>query len=82
MRKRDELTDPTSCLNKAKPDEPLFVLKATDPLAPMAIRHWITMADTAYDKAKLEDAESCAAAMERWHNQNCPGELAADEGEG
>lgn len=41
MRKRDELTDPTSCLNKAGDDEMLFVLLARDPAAPVAVEAWI-----------------------------------------
>jgi hypothetical protein len=40
VKKHDELTDPTSCLNKARDDEYLFVLRAHDVAAPMAIRHW------------------------------------------
>lgn len=41
MRKRDELTDPTSCLSRAREDEMLFVLLGRDPAAPAAIRAWI-----------------------------------------
>lgn len=41
MRKRDELTDPNSCLNKAKDDEPLFVLCARDLCAQTTVLAWI-----------------------------------------
>jgi hypothetical protein len=41
MRKRDELADPTSCLNRARADEWLFVLLARDKAAPVAVRAWI-----------------------------------------
>ncbi len=41
MRKRDELTSPTSCLNKAKDDEWLFVLLGRDKAAPSAVRAWV-----------------------------------------
>ncbi len=41
MRKRDELTDPNSCLNKARDDEFLFVLLGRDKAAPAAVRAWI-----------------------------------------
>jgi hypothetical protein len=40
MRKRDELSDPNSCLNKAADDEFLFVLLARDEDAPETIRFW------------------------------------------
>lgn len=41
MRKRDELTDPTSCLNRGREDEWLFVLLGRDTAAPAAVRAWI-----------------------------------------
>lgn len=40
MRKRDELTDPNSCMSKAKDDEPTFVLLGRDAAAPVTIRMW------------------------------------------
>jgi hypothetical protein len=42
MLKREELELPTSCLNKAADDEPIFVLRAKDPCAPAAILAWGT----------------------------------------
>lgn len=41
MRKRDELTDPNSCMSKAKDDEMTFVLLGRDHAAPAAVRAWI-----------------------------------------
>jgi hypothetical protein len=41
VRKKDELTDPTSCLSKAKDDEWLFVLLGRDLAAASTVRHWI-----------------------------------------
>jgi len=41
MRKHLELTYPASCLNRASPDEMLFVLLERDKAAPAAIRAWI-----------------------------------------
>jgi hypothetical protein len=41
MRKRDELSDPTSCLKRAREDEYLFILLARDRAAPVAVRAWI-----------------------------------------
>ncbi len=40
MLKRDELADPTSCLNRARDDEMTFVLLGRDAAAPAAIRAW------------------------------------------
>lgn len=41
MLKRDELTDPNSCLSRAKDDEMCFVLLGRDYAAPLAIVAWI-----------------------------------------
>lgn len=41
MRKRDELTDPTSCMSRARDDEMTFVLLGRDRAAPAAVRAWI-----------------------------------------
>lgn len=41
MRKRDELTDPRSCMSRARDDEMTFVLLGRDAAAPAAVRAWI-----------------------------------------
>lgn len=41
MRKRDGLTDPTSCMSRAKDDEMIFVLLGRDRAAPATVRAWI-----------------------------------------
>ena len=41
MRKRDELTNPNSCMSKAKDDEWTFVLLGRDLAATVAVRAWI-----------------------------------------
>jgi hypothetical protein len=41
MKKRDELNDPTSCINKAYDHELTFVLLARDAAAPDTIRAWV-----------------------------------------
>jgi hypothetical protein len=67
MRKRDELTDPNSCLSRARADEFLFILLARDRAAPVAVRAWIeerirsgknTRAD-----AQIVEAETWIAAV-------------------
>jgi len=40
MIKRDELSDPHSCLNRSRYDEPLFVLCGRDPSFAWAVRAW------------------------------------------
>lgn len=37
MTKTEELNDPNSCFNKARPDELMFVILARDVAAPKAI---------------------------------------------
>jgi len=41
MRKRDELADPKSCLNKAKDDELIFVFLERDKALPNTLRAWV-----------------------------------------
>lgn len=41
--KTEELRNPKSCLSKAAPHEPVFVLRANDATAAQAIRHWAAM---------------------------------------
>ena len=41
MLKQDELASPHSCLNRARPDEMLFVLLGRDPAAAVAVEAWI-----------------------------------------
>ena len=43
MRKREEINDPNSCLNKAKEDEMIFVLLGRDEGAVAAVLAWINM---------------------------------------
>lgn len=41
MLKSKELSEPSSCLNKARPDELIFVLLARDAAASSTVRHWV-----------------------------------------
>jgi hypothetical protein len=41
MRKRDELTDPNSCMSRARDAEWTFVLLGRDVAATAAVRAWI-----------------------------------------
>lgn len=61
MRKRDELTDPNSCMSKAKDDEWTFVLLGRDAAAPVAVRAWIDerirLGKNTADDAQVREAE-------------------------
>lgn len=72
MLQRHEIADPESCLNKADPDEPLFVLRAHDPLAASCVRSWCNAAaqDTVHSDAKVHEAKMVADAMDRWRQSH------------
>jgi hypothetical protein len=63
MRKRDELTDPTSCLNRARADEYLFVLLGRDRAAPVAVRAWI---EERIRSGKNARADAQIVEAEKW----------------
>lgn len=55
------------CYANARPDEPMFVLLARDKHAPILVRLWAELrALDGEDLAKLEEAEACAASMQRY----------------
>ena len=71
------------CYGKAEPDEPLFTLRAKDPLAPVLVRLWVELramtrpvdeiADEGQqtrERRKQAEAESCAEQMEMWHEDH------------
>jgi hypothetical protein len=68
MRKRDELTEPSACMARARDDEMVFVLLGRDAAAPAAIRAWIRerirLGRNAPDDWQLIEAERCARTME------------------
>ncbi len=63
MRKVEELSNPTSCLNKAQDGEWLFVLLGRDVAAPLAVRAWIE-ARIRLGKNQRSDAQIVDA--QRW----------------
>lgn len=69
MRKDQELNDPGSCLNRAHPNEMMFVLLARDAAAPDTIRFWIhrrtELKLNAAADPKLHEARICADTMEK-----------------
>ena len=62
------------CYEKAEPDEPMFVILARDPVAPLVVRHWALLRELrglnkTEDKQVLE-AQICAANMATWRREH------------
>lgn len=82
MLKRDELKGP-SCLTSAADDEPIFVLKSTDELAPGIVLEWADQYRaskeaqvggwTPKQRAKYEEACELATKMLRWQQERMAG---------
>jgi hypothetical protein len=68
MIKRRELTDPASCMSRARDDEMTFVLLERDETAPATIRWWvgerIRRGKNRADDPQILDALECARLME------------------
>ena len=73
MLKRDELTNPNSCLSKAKDDELVFVLLARDVAAPDTIRQWVanrlSKSKNKITDAQIVEALLCADKMETYQRE-------------
>lgn len=55
------------CYDNAAPDEPLFVLRAQDMLAPEMVREWAYRAKVmGVPDEKTDEARRCADQMEDW----------------
>ena len=69
-RKENE-ADPQSCLNRAEPDEPIFVLRSTDEIAPILVEIWASLRALRPDaRGKVQDARDVAAAMRSWKRRD------------
>lgn len=73
------------CHAAAADDEPIFTLRARDPLAPATVRAWLAMrritrpaTDSRREADKQDEAEKCARDMERWFADNAPDAQPAD----
>ena len=61
------------CLEKVKPTEPIFVLRAQDKLAPALVRMWAQLADLhECPSEKVIEAMANADAMENWPIRKFP----------
>jgi hypothetical protein len=69
VRKRDELADPNSCLNRARDDEWTFVLLGRDVAAPAAILAWaeerVRLGKNLPDDPQIVEARRWAEAVTR-----------------
>jgi hypothetical protein len=55
------------CYDRADPEEPIFVLRANDPLAPEIVREWArSYSKSCLDPKKFASALDCANQMEEW----------------
>jgi hypothetical protein len=66
--KQENLDSAVSCWNKAEADEPVFILRAKDPIAPMVVRIWASLAAQmqAHERDKTFGAFMTATEMEEW----------------
>lgn len=72
MLKRDEIEQPTSCINKAASDEPVFVLRAKDLCSADTVMFWAQLAENlgAHDPAKIAEARALADQMREWRTDH------------
>lgn len=70
--KTNALRDPASCLNRARPDEFVFILRSNDPLAPQAVRLWAAMAEGLHEPDKVAEARHLADCMEKQREERQP----------
>ena len=61
------------CLKNLRPDEPYFVLRGQDLLAPGLVRRWATLAGEAgVNPAKVAEANRIADQMDQWRDRKVP----------
>jgi hypothetical protein len=55
------------CYANAEPDEPIFILRGCDAMAPMLVAIWASMREAQCENPqKVEEAYDCAEAMRAW----------------
>jgi hypothetical protein len=63
----------SATLKKVAPDEPIFVLRAQDMLAPDAVRGWAFEARRrGLSRDRFQEALAVADAMEKWPQRRLP----------
>lgn len=61
------------CLGKAYPDEPVFILRAQDILAPPTIEHWARLLEVSGKVGvtqKINEARAIAHEMRAWQERH------------
>ena len=59
------------CLEKAGADEPIFVLRSTDKLAPIIVEHWACLVEAHSGRsAKIDEAMELAMLMRQWQREH------------
>lgn len=86
--KAENILDPNSCWNRAENDEPVFVLRANDDVAPANIILWAQQymsskggyyRMTPAQVAKYNDAMNTAQAMKEWRAAKLKERLGGDD---
>jgi len=74
MLKMEELADPESCINKAAPEEPVFVLRGKDLCSAYAVRAWANIAEAGahHEPEKIAHARRWADRMEAYSRSVAP----------
>lgn len=69
------------CYTKAEPDEPMFVLLARDPLAPILVNLWVRLKvlQSGYLSEKTSEAVNTAQAMQLYKSRTTLRQLITDE---
>lgn len=71
MTKFEELADCDSTWNKVGGDEPVFILRAQDLLAPEIVRNWADVAQAQdVSRGKVTEAFALAERMEEWAEEH------------
>jgi hypothetical protein len=78
VRKRDELTNPNSCMSRARDDEWTFVLLGRDRAATHAVREWIRVR-ISLGKNKIDDPQ-IVEAQEWIRNVEAEWQIPPNEG--
>lgn len=70
----EQLASPTSTLQRAHPDEPVFVLRGADVLAAKTVEYWAYLAQlNGSDSMTVAGALKIARAMRNWKRKMVPG---------
>jgi len=73
MRKKDEISKEHTCMQRAHPNEMVFVLLSRDAAAPVAIRAWVTerlrLGKNTETDPQIAEALACASVMESEERQ-------------